>query len=67
VWALRLIEDPRATEPLIDALKDKNRKIRNVAAAALKVITGQNLGRDYKEWQKWWEAQKGKNSIVAKK
>jgi HEAT repeat protein len=50
----------RAVKPLIDALRDEDREIRDIASFALEKITGQDFGRDYKKWRDWWEKNKDK-------
>jgi hypothetical protein len=60
VYALGELKDPRAVEPLIEALKDENPDVRERAANALQKITGQNFGENPEEWQKWWEKNKGR-------
>lgn len=47
-----------AVEPLIAALKDKDRRVREKAVWALVEITGENLGQDPIKWQRWWEQNK---------
>ena len=47
-----------AVEPSIAALKDVDSEVRDVAAWALKAITGVDLGEDPVKWQEWWEENK---------
>jgi len=51
---------PRAIEPLIAALNDKDEGLRNEARKALKKITREDLGNDPIQWQGWWEKNKSK-------
>jgi hypothetical protein len=51
--ALGKIKDPRAVEPLIEALKDP--LSRDYVAEALEEITGEKLGRNFWKWREWFE------------
>jgi len=53
--ALGEIKDNRALEPLINTLRDKDKSIRRNTSVALKKITGEDFGEDYKRWKKWWK------------
>jgi len=55
-YALGEIKDKRAVEPLIEALKDIYTS--ELAAEALKKITGRNFGEDYQRWLDWLKKQK---------
>jgi HEAT repeat protein len=44
-----------AVEPLISALEDDHWNEQYLAAHALKVVTGQDLGEDAAGWCQWWE------------
>ena len=57
-WALGAIGSKIAVEPLIEVLKDKTYGVRTGAADALKQLTGQKFGSDYKKWKKWLEEKK---------
>jgi HEAT repeat protein len=62
--------DKRAIKPLIDALENKDERVRACAAEALNSITGQNFGsfsyvtseqersKAVKKWKSWWEKNK---------
>ncbi len=52
--ALERIGHP-SVEPLIKALSDSNSGVRSRAAAALKTISGKNLGTDPEAWKNWWK------------
>jgi len=60
VYALGKLKDPRAVEPLIEALKDKEPEVPPNADYALREITGQDFGIDPEKWQKWWGENKGR-------
>jgi HEAT repeat protein len=49
-----------AVTSLIGLLKSEERWERRDAARALKNITGQDFGEDYKKWKKWYEENKDK-------
>ncbi|MBM4036163.1 MAG: HEAT repeat domain-containing protein [Planctomycetes bacterium] len=49
------IGDRRAIRPLIFALKDPAGDVRFEAAAALKRLSGQDLGAEPTKWQRWHE------------
>jgi hypothetical protein len=56
-YALGEIKDPRAIDPLLEALgNDKSEGIRKEAADALRAITGENHGMDYQGWRNWWRS-----------
>lgn len=44
-----------AVEPLIRALRDESPVVKAYALEALKEITGENLGQEPFEWERWWE------------
>lgn len=59
--ALDLLRSPSAVEPLIKALNDHNKEVRNTAVTALKNITGKSFifGKtNPQKWQKWWNNKK---------
>jgi len=56
--ALGEIKDPRAIEPLITALSEKDINLHMFAAGALREMTGRDFGTDYSKWQEWWEQKK---------
>jgi len=56
-WALGEMEDKRAIETLITALKDEDRSVRKSAAWSLRKITGQNFGQNQAAWEKWYNKQ----------
>ena len=56
--SLGMIEDPRVIEPLIQALQDDSHGVKKNAALSLKIRTGQDLGKDYEAWRRWWEQNK---------
>jgi hypothetical protein len=47
-------------EPLIAALRDNDGPVRDVAASALRKMTGLDFGADQDQWQKWWAENKGR-------
>lgn len=53
-WALGEMEDERAIETLITALKDENRIVRKGAAWSLRKITGKDFGQNQAAWEKWY-------------
>jgi hypothetical protein len=58
---LATIGDKRAVEPLIKALNNKDKKIRQYAGEALQKITNHHFtfgSEDSKKWQKWWDENK---------
>lgn len=71
VHNLRKVGGPRAIPWLIQSLLDNDEFVKQEALAALKDLTGQDLGTDYKatgarrdakvkEWEAWWEANKAR-------
>ncbi|HEY3379331.1 MAG TPA: HEAT repeat domain-containing protein, partial [Armatimonadota bacterium] len=56
VQALGQLGDPRAILPCLHALRDNNPAViaAAAAAAALKHLTGQDLGADHAKWVAWW-------------
>ncbi|HET7294701.1 MAG TPA: HEAT repeat domain-containing protein [Vicinamibacteria bacterium] len=56
--------DPRAVEPMIAALGDK--ELAKVAARYLKKTTGQELGEDAAAWRQWLEEEKRKKAEAAR-
>jgi hypothetical protein len=44
-----------AVPELIEALDDGNEYVRAAAEGSLKAITGQDFGKDAKQWQEWWK------------
>ena len=57
--ALCEINDRRAVDPLIAALKDAEGHVRGWAGCALRDITGQSIvGDDPHKWEKWWRDNK---------
>ncbi|MEN8149530.1 MAG: HEAT repeat domain-containing protein [Planctomycetota bacterium] len=59
VAALGRIRSPRAVEPLIARLREEDGRLRGDIAAALKEITGQDLGINPDRWKTWWDANRG--------
>jgi HEAT repeat protein len=53
ITILNEIRDPRAVEPLMEALTDSEEIVRSEAAATLRKITGQDFGRDQTKWRNW--------------
>ncbi|MGD2089202.1 MAG: HEAT repeat domain-containing protein [Candidatus Aminicenantes bacterium] len=49
------LKDRRAVGPLIEILQSPKTWERDLAARALKAITGKDYGVKYKKWQKWWK------------
>lgn len=58
VATLALIPHPAAVEALLGALQHPDGLVREEAAKALKVISGQNYGTSVGEWSEWWESRK---------
>jgi len=56
--ALGKINDPKAVDGLIQQLDDVSGSVSNAALQSLKKITGKDLGKDIKQWEKWRESQK---------
>jgi HEAT repeat protein len=55
--ALLKLRDPRATEALIRALDDPDRRVHPFAMRALTTITRELFGEDREAWKRWWEEQ----------
>lgn len=58
------LNDPRAVEPMIAALSDK--ELTKVAARYLKKTTGQELGEDPAAWRQWLEEDRKKKAAAAR-
>lgn len=63
IAALGALKDPRGIEPLIKFLDSKPEdfdvdETKRIAVEALKDITGQDFGTDYKKWKEWHEKNK---------
>ena len=56
--SLGMIEDPRVIAPLIQALKDDSHGVKKNAVLSLKIRTGQDFGKDYEAWHRWWKQNK---------
>jgi hypothetical protein len=56
--ALGYLGDPRAVDPLIEALGDDVGMVRSWAEASLFQLTGKVFGRDPGRWRHWWGAHK---------
>ncbi len=56
--SLGVIEDRRVIAPLIQALKDESHGVKKNAILSLKIRTGQDFGKDYEAWRRWWEQNK---------
>ena len=56
--SLGMIEDPGVIGPLIQALSDDSHGVKKNAVLSLKIRTGQDFGKDYEAWRKWWELNK---------
>jgi HEAT repeat protein len=54
--ALGKIGDKKAIPALIEALKDNYKDVQLRASYALGNITGQDFGRDYDKWTKWYKS-----------
>ena len=52
------LKDRRAVGPSIEIIQSPKRWERELAARALKAITGKDYGVKYKKWQKWWKKNK---------
>jgi HEAT repeat protein len=57
--ALSLKGHTTPIEPLIEALKDEDERIRDLAAKMLKGLTRQDFGADYDKWKAWWNKEGG--------
>jgi HEAT repeat protein len=53
--SLGMIADPRVIAPLIQSLKDDSHGVKKNAELSLKIRTGQDFGKDYEAWRRWWE------------
>ncbi len=53
--ALGKIGDQKAVPVLIEALKDDYKNVQLATARALTTLTGEDFGRDYDGWVKWYE------------
>jgi HEAT repeat protein len=60
---IETLGDPRAVEPMINALDDKD--LAKVAERYLRKTTGQNLGPDPAAWRRWFEEDKKKGAAAA--
>jgi len=56
--SLGMINDPRVIAPLIQALRDESHGVQKNALLSLKERTGQDFGKDYEAWRRWWEQNK---------
>jgi HEAT repeat protein len=56
-WLLGTMRDPQAVPVLIKALEDPDALVRQEAAEALSVISGEDFGDDAAQWQAWWQQQ----------
>jgi bilin biosynthesis protein len=54
------LKDERAIWPLVDRMRDRSYGVRIEAQDALYVLTGKDLGDEYKDWKKWYENKYGK-------
>jgi HEAT repeat protein len=54
------LKDDRAIWPLVDRMRDRSYGVRIEAQDALYVLTGKDLGDEYKDWKKWYESKYGK-------
>jgi HEAT repeat protein len=59
-WALGEMDDKRAIETLITALKDEDTSVRKSAARSLRKITGKNFGQNQAAWENWYNKQSKK-------
>jgi len=50
---LGTMNNPRAVDPLIEALSDSDARVRDNAAESLKRLTGEDFGTDQQKWQQW--------------
>ncbi len=55
IAALGRIGSPAAIQPLIDWLRKEEGRLRGDLSAALKELTGQDLGIYPDRWQEWWD------------
>jgi hypothetical protein len=67
VYGLRYSTSPAAVDTLIDAITDKDPKVRERALTSLREVTGQAIGGTAAspesvqgEWRSWWRANKNK-------
>jgi hypothetical protein len=58
VRAVALKKEKTLTPDLIEVLGDKDPAVAGAAEAALKELTGQELGRQAEPWRTWWKTQK---------
>jgi hypothetical protein len=56
--SLGMFSDPRVIDPLIQALRDESHGLQKNAILSLKERTGQDFGKDYEAWRRWWEQNK---------
>jgi HEAT repeat protein len=61
LYALFNLNDPRAIPSLIQALGDRDARVRSYAARLLTKTTGEPFGDDADKWREWWEKQPAKN------
>ncbi|HZQ48260.1 MAG TPA: protein kinase [Verrucomicrobiae bacterium] len=59
VRALGLMGDKTSVSKMIHLLYHNNQYVRWAAQISLVRLTGQNFGRDWAAWGKWWNEQKG--------
>jgi uncharacterized protein YegL len=65
IAALGRTKSKSAVEPLIARLRIETGRLRGDIAAALKEICGVDLGVNPDRWQKWWDANRGKDGFGA--
>ena len=53
---LASLKHPDATQPLIDALRDREQAVRDSALGGLQRVTGMDLGQQQHAWQQWWRS-----------
>jgi tRNA A-37 threonylcarbamoyl transferase component Bud32 len=59
VRALGIIGDKTAVPELIHLIYHNNSNVRSWAQISLVRLTGQNFGKDWQTWGKWWNSQDG--------
>lgn len=58
--ALAVVGDHRAVEPLIERMELEGGRVREEAQAALREVTGDDLGKKPENWRAWWEKERAR-------
>lgn len=56
VMALARVGTNRSLVPLMNAMKNSPGPIRDVIGESLRKLTGEDYGRHYDRWTRWWQA-----------